>query len=120
MGKFSRLNKFGNRFDIDLSEAPFFKLSVVYRDLDEGEVLPLIACYINGKSKYGAHPIAVTEVGGHLAQIDLPQHLTDTVKQMITDDELFEGIKNGECGFVVREYESNGKQCYTVSFVDID
>lgn len=121
MGKFSRLNKFGNRFDIDLTEAPFFKLSVVYKDVGPDEVLPLIACYINGKSKYGAHPIAVTSIeNGKLAQIDLPQHLTDTVKEMINDDELFAGIKNGECGFTVREYESNGKTCYTVSFVDID
>lgn len=120
MGKFSRLNKFGNRFDIDLTEAPFFKLSTVYKDVGGEEVLPLIACYINGKSKYGAHPIAVTSVDGNLAQLDLPQHLTDTVKEMISDDELFKGIKNGECGFTVREYESNGKLCYTVSFVDID
>ena len=120
MGKFSRLNKFGNRFDIDLSEAPFFKLSTVYRDTDENEVFPLIAIYINGKSKYGAHPIAVTECDGKLAQIDLPQHLTDVVNEMLKDDELFNGIKNGECGFTVREYESNGKTCYTVNFVDIE
>lgn len=122
MGKFSRLNKFGNRFDIDLSEAPFFKLSTVYQDVGGDEVLPLIAIYVNGKSKYGAHPIAVTSIEpGKLAQIDLPQHLTDTVKEMIADDELFAGIKNGECGFTVREYESSGgKTCYTISFVDID
>ena len=121
MGKFSRLNKFGNRFDIDLSEAPFYKLSAIHALRGSDEVLPLIACYINGKSRFGAHPIAVTSIeDGSLVQVDLPQHLTDTVKEMIADDELFEGIKNGECGFTVREYESNGRTCYTVSFVDIE
>lgn len=119
MGKFSRLNKFGNRFDVDLSEAPFFKLSQIYKEVEEGEVLELVAVYINGKSKYGAHPIAVTRWGDSLAQIDLPAHLNDVVKEMISDDKLFAGIKNCECGFTVREYEANGKTCYTVSFVDI-
>ena len=119
MGKFSRLNKFGNRFDVDLSEAPFYKLSFLYKEAGD-TVFPLAAIYINGKSKYGAHPVAVTEFDNELAQVDLPQHLVDTAKEMINDDDLFKGIKNGECGFTIREYESNGKTCYTVSFVDLD
>lgn len=75
------------------------------------------ALYMNTKSIYGEHPVAVTDA----AMVDLPKHLADTVKSMIDDDECVEAINNGKVGFSIYSYidKKYHKTCYSVKWLDI-
>lgn len=95
--------------------APFVTLDKIK---DVAEPIKILTMWINTKSKYGDHPVIGTETG----KVDLPKGLTDTVRQMITDDEVITAVNAGKLGFKVRSYHSEkyNKECLTVDFIDLD
>lgn len=102
----------GARFEYKMPEnAPYKNLSQFSEDVP-------ITCrglYINHKSKFGDAPVAMVDG----AYVNLPQHLTDTVKDMLHDAEVIDAINAGKVGFKVYSYENNGKTCYSVNWVDL-
>ena len=78
-------------------------------------VYEIKAMYINKKSKYGESPvIATTDYF-----VNIPSHLTDTVKEMIKDAEAVDTINNGHLGFQIYTYETKHRKelCYSVNWV---
>ena len=76
MGLFSELNKsFESPFKVQIpDDVKFYKLA----DLDDKISYRLVTCYINNKSKFGAHPVAgVVDSDGIFLVVSLPRHLTD-------------------------------------------
>ena len=47
------------------------------------------------------------------------QHYAKALARSTADDEAVQTIKDGKVGYTIYEYESHGKKCYSISFVDL-
>lgn len=113
MSKFAeRYNKGGNYTKSAPKGAKYYKLT----QLQEKRVYPVDAIYINTKGRYGDEGV-ILSMG---VLVNLPQHLTATVKEMRSDSELTDAINKGEFGFKVYKYEGANGSGYSVNWVDID
>jgi len=107
MGIASKYNKQGNRFDYQMpegSEFTFVKASELF-ELPQNEAGVIVrAMYINTKGKYDDHGVLICEDPAIL--IDCPNHMTDTIKEMMKDDEAVEQINAGKLGVKAYKYET--------------
>lgn len=111
----SNFNKSTNiTSNIDTSNFKFTNLEGLYK-IGPNEKYRIIDLYINNHSKFGPAPVVV--IDGY--KVNLPTHLTDTVKDMLKDDDTILQINRGEAGFFIREYESHSRKCYTVCWIDM-
>lgn len=117
MGIASKYNKVANRFLFNNEGFEYIKLSTLFEENGADKVYPIYKLFINRKGSFGDHPVVATET----FNIDLPEHLTDTVNQMINDDEAVDAINAGKVGIKIYSYESKNfkRTCYSVNFVDI-
>lgn len=108
----SKFNK--TNFGIDTTEFKYAKLSDLYASPD-------VIRKINGmwvhKSPLGATPVFV--VADEKILVNVPSHLTETVSEILSDEQAVNDIKNGKVGFTIYTYTSHGKTCYSVNFVDL-
>ena len=112
MSKFTdRYNKGGHYEKSAPKDATYYKLA----QLQEKKVYPVDALYINTKSKFGDAGVILS--GESL--INLPQHLTPTIKEMRADQELTEAINKGYFGFTVYRYEGSNGTGFSVNWCDI-
>lgn len=74
------------------------------------------ALYINTKSRYGDHPVAVTDT----AIVNLPAHLLESVKEMIQEPEVVELANAGKLGFEVYEYEGANGKGHSITWIDLN
>ena len=119
MGLFSDLNKsFESPFKVQIpSDVEFCKLA----DLDINASYRLVSCYINSKSKFGAHPVAgVIDNDGILLVVSLPRHLTGIFENILEEPKYIEAINAGECNFKIKQCHSNkyNKDFLTIEFID--
>lgn len=116
MGIANKYNRQGSRFTAEIPEdLPFMKLS----ELGESDTpFIILTMWINTKGKFGAHPVIATPSG----LVDFPNSMTETVKEMIADDEVIEAVNAGKLGFTVRKYHTNryNRDAYTADFVDLE
>ena len=114
----SKHNKGGVIFDIDISAFKFKKLSDIFAEA-EGRAIQIDGLYINSKSRFDAHPVAIAASDGIL--IDLPSHMTEEVKEILKDEDDINAIKEGRVGFTIDQYTDKkyGKTCYGVNWVDL-
>lgn len=98
-----------------VENAVYTNLKELFSKYEENKIYVVQALYINTKGKFGDSPVAL--VNGNL--VNLPSHLTDTVKEMIKDEPLVNAINEDLFGFKIYYYEKNGKQGYSVNWVDI-
>ena len=77
----------------------------------------VLAMYLNTKGMYG---ITATILTGECF-INLPKHLTTTVKKMMHDDEVIDAVNNGNLGIKIYEYYSKefNKVCYSINWIDL-
>lgn len=116
MGLMDKYNKGGVVFDIDIKNFKFKTLEELYK---AGDTVKWIdGLYINKKSSYGDHPVAIIIKDEML--VDLPAHLTEDVKAILQDNEVIEGIKAGKVGIQIEEYEQKKykKTCYGIKWVE--
>ena len=98
-----------------VENAVYTNLKELFTKYGESKIYVVQALYINTKGMYGDSPIAL--VNGNL--VNLPSHLTETVKEMLKDEELVKAINDDEFGFTIYEYETKGKQGHSVKWADI-
>lgn len=113
----SKFNK-GNKFTFKApNNFQYNTLDVLYSQYGNEVVFPVKALYLNDKGKFGTQPVVVTDK----ELVDLPKHMTETVREMMTDDEAVDAINNGKVGFTVYQYiDSKYKRtCYSVTWVDV-
>ena len=107
MGIASKYNKQGNRFDYQMPEGvefTFVKASELF-ELPQNEAGVIVrAMYINTKGKYDDHGVLICKDPAIL--IDCPTHMTDSIKEMIKDDEAVEQINAGKLGVKAYKYET--------------
>lgn len=122
MGVFSKYNS-GNgvNFNIDTKDFQFVKLCDLERTTGRGKNVQPFVHKIDGmfivKGKMGLQPIFIQAETKRL--INMPSYLTGKVQDILADKEAVEAIKAGNVGFTIYEYESHGKTCYGVTFVDL-
>lgn len=115
-------NKYNKQNNIFTFKTPvdfeYTTLDVLFNDNSQSYVYPVKSLFLNKKSRYGTHPVVITD---H-ELVDLPKHLLDTVKDMIADDECVSAINNGKVGFQIYQYIDSKykKTCYSVTWVDIN
>lgn len=124
MGIASKYNKQGNRFNYTIpenSEHVFVKASELFETIPANEAGVVVkSLYINTKGKYGEHGVIVCDEPAIL--IDCPNHMTDTIKAMIADDEAVEAIKAGKLAVSAYKYDTKNAAsgfAYGLEFIDI-
>lgn len=112
----SILNKYnkGTRFTFKTPESFEYINLVRLNNLYPGQIHQVNVLYINTKSRYGEHGVAVTDT--HI--VNLPNHLTETIKEMIADDEVVALANQHALGFKVYEYTGDNGVGYSISWVD--
>lgn len=111
------LNKYnkGNQFTFQTPEHfEYINLKELVAKYGIDQTHQVNVLYINTKSRYGDHGVAVT--GTHI--VNLPNHLTNTIKEMIADAEVVELANQHALGFKVYEYTGANGVGYSISWVD--
>lgn len=111
----SKFNK-GVSFNIDTTGYAFTKLGDLYNANGADVIFTVNGMYVF-KGKIETAPVFILSDSKQL--VNMPAHLTDTVREILNDSDAVQDIKDGKVGFTIREYESHGKKCYTIIFVDI-
>lgn len=114
------IKKYGKNFVFDIDfEKDFISLKDLFEEYGDN-VYVLKGLYINTKGMYEDSP--VFETVEYL--VNIPSHMTDTCKDILSDEEAIEEIKSGKVGFTIHQYEKTvkGKKriCYTIDFKELD
>lgn len=106
-------------FDIDTTDWEYKSLAELFEDNGEDYVYPLYGFYINKKSEYGDAPVAYSD--GYF--VNLPQFMTDEVREMLKDEADIADIKANRVGFKIYSYDKTvgkkTKTCYSVNWIDM-
>ena len=119
MGLMDKYNKGGITFDIDITDFTFTDLKTLSEKSAAGEIFKIDGLYINKKSAYGDHPVAI--MAKEKLLVDLPAYLNEDVKEMMKDEEVVAAIKDGHVGFTIRQYyqEKFKKDCFGIHWEDV-
>ena len=110
-------NRVTVKFTVDTEGFEFKKLGDLYDEKKPETVFSVYGLYINRKSKFGESPFAASD--GYF--ISLPQHLVDTVKEILADPESIEQMNSAKAGLKIRTYDDDkGITHYTADFVDVE
>lgn len=112
----SRHNK--TSFGIDTKDFPFVKLSTLYNDKKNGGddvVRPVNGLWVH-KSQLGDSPVIIDAENKQL--VNLPSHLSEEVREILACEDDVQAIKDGKVGYTIYEYDSHGKKCYSIHWVD--
>lgn len=103
------------RFDVDTNGFDFKKLSELFDKYGKDKKYVVKGLFINTKGHYGNNPVAILKN----CFASLPSYMVDEVKDILSDDEDVSSIKDDKVGFTIYPYESHGKTCYTINWVDL-
>ena len=114
----NKYNKGNIIFDIDITDFNFMKLSDIYTSYGKN-VIKVDGLYINKKGKFNPHPVAINVEEKML--IDLPEHMTEVVEEILKDGESISLIKKGYVGLRATRYADKKykKTCYSAEWVDL-
>lgn len=102
-------------FSVDTTGFKYCKLSDLYNEKTP-ETIKIDGIFVN-KSPLGFSPVAICADKKKL--VNLPSHLTETARAILADADSVTAIENGKVGFTIYTYETRGKQCYSIKFVDL-
>ena len=105
----------GSIFNCNTDGFKYFKLIDLYNAKKPEQVFKIQGIYINKKSKYGNAPVAILDD----CFVNLPAHMLDECETILKTEEDIQDIKDGQVGFVIEPYESEGNTCYGIRWVDI-
>ena len=99
------------------SEYEYISLSELYQKNGKDKVYPVLAMYINKKSRYGEAPILATDEN----LVNIPTHMLDTVKTMMNDEEVIDACNNKKLGFTIYQYvnRNNKELNFSINWVDM-
>lgn len=105
----------GSIFNIDTKDWPFKKLEDLYKD--GNKLNEVQGIYISTSGKFGPAPVAICKN----YCVNLPAHMLDEMKELLSCEEDIEDIKAGKVGFTVETYTDKtfNKECYGVKWADI-
>uniref|UniRef100_A0AB39U1S7 Single stranded DNA-binding protein n=1 Tax=Staphylococcus phage vB_SauP_PSK TaxID=3240362 RepID=A0AB39U1S7_9CAUD len=101
------------RFEFEEKEREFIKLSELVEKYGMKKEYIVRALFTNNESKFGEQGVIVTDD----YNVNLPNHLTDTIKDMRQDEDVVDIINAGEVQFTIYEYENKkGQKGYSINF----
>lgn len=105
-------------FDVDITDFKYAKLSELYNSPENGggDVVHDINGLFVHKSQLGDAPVCIDKANKLL--VNFPSHTTETAREILANSDAVDAIKQGKVGYVIYEYDSHGKKCYGVNFVD--
>lgn len=103
----------------------YLSLEKLYNENGKEKIYKILAMYINRKSKFRPAPTFAVEdksysCGGFY--VNIPEHMTEDVLDILADDKAIEEINSGAVGFSIETYEAGkygNKLCYGIRFEDI-
>lgn len=113
----SKYNK-GSIFNFSIpKDFEYRSLVDLFNDNGKDKIYIIKALYINKKSRYGESPVVATDN----CLVNLPMHLTDTVKEMLKDEDFISAVNHDLVGFKIYPYESKNSNgvCYSVNWCDL-
>ena len=116
----SKHKKGGIDWGVDTRDFEYFSLQQLYEMNGEEEQYNLRGVFINSNKtekelkEYG--PSVVGILPDRL--INLPSHMLEEVKEIMSDEEDIADLKNGNVFFTIRTYESHGKTCYSPNWLE--
>lgn len=113
-----KYNKVNTIFDIDIKDFDFmdgYDFIATYGS----RTIPINGLYINKKGMYNDHPVAILVDERKL--LDLPSHMADTVKDILSDAESINMIKKGMVGIKAHKYTDTKyhKDCVGFDWCDL-
>lgn len=103
-----------NPFKFDLKGYEFTSLKELYND-DPNKVRALDGFYFT-RGKFGIKVVVV--MSDVKKRVDMPIYLTKVFNDIVNNTDAVNDIKGGKVGFIVRKYESHGRDCHTIAFKD--
>ena len=104
----------GNLFKFDLKGYEFTNLKELY-NADPNKVHALDGFYFT-RGKFGVKVVVV--MSDVKKRVDMPIYLTKVFNDIVNNTDGVNDIKGGKVGFIVRKYESHGRNCHTITFKD--
>lgn len=114
----SILDKYNNKpvFEYDNKKGrSYTNLRKLVERFGINEVYTVHALFINTQSRFGDNPVIVTND----FMVNAPQHLTETVQEMMRDHELIELVNKRKVGFQIYAYENEYGKNYSLEWVEI-
>ena len=113
-----KYNKVTKIFDIDIKDFEFMDVQEFYAKYGDSTI-KIDGLYINKKGMYSDHPVAILVDENKL--LDLPSHMTDTVKEILSDAESINLIKKGLVGVKAHKYTDTKyhKECVGFDWCDL-
>ena len=113
-----KYNKVTTIFDIDIKD---FEFMDGYEFIDKygSRTMLIDGLYINKKGLYNDQPVAI--IVDEKKLLDLPSHMTDTVKEILSDAESINLIKKGMVGVKAHTYTDTKyhKDCVGFDWCDL-
>ena len=106
----------GRLFEIDTKDFVYVKLSELY-GTDGADVIHPVDGFIFHHGKLGKSVVIIDEQAKKL--VNVPSHMADTFEEISKNAEAVETIKNHKVGYIIYTYESHGRECYNIRFVDL-
>ena len=103
-----------NPFKFDLNGYNFTSLKELY-NADPNKVHSLDGFYFT-RGKFGVKVVVV--MSDVKKRVDMPIYLTKVFNDIVNNTDAVNDIKGGKVGFIVRKYESHGRNCHTITFKD--
>lgn len=103
-------------FGIDTKDYEYIKLSDVAKASSPDKIHPINGLYVHG-SALGDSPVVIDVRAKKL--VNMPKHLGETFREILSNAEAVQTIKDGKVGYTIYTYESHAKTCYGINFVDI-
>ncbi|WDS60838.1 single stranded DNA-binding protein [Staphylococcus phage Huma] len=101
------------RFEFEEKEREFIKLSELVEKYGMKKEYIVRALFANKESKFGEQGVIVTDD----YNVNLPNHLTELIKDMRQDEDVVNIINAGEVQFTIYEYENKkGQKGYSINF----
>ena len=112
----NRFNK-GKKFDFNTEGLEFTSLADLYNGFGADTQYTLKAVFINTKSKFGDTPVFASDT----FLVNAPNHMLDTVKEILADNDAITSINNNEVGFTIYPYKSEkfNVETFGIKFVDL-
>lgn len=118
MGFAEKYNKFNAIFNIDIKDFSFIN-GYEFITKYGSNVVKIDGLYISKKGMFNDHPVAI--IASEKMLLDLPSHMTDTVKEVLRDAESINLIKKGLVGIKAHEYVDSkyNKRCIGFDWCDL-
>lgn len=103
-----------NPFTFDLEGYTFTSLKELFNSEETKNKIHSLDGFYFVRGKYGVKAVVV--MSDVKKRVDMPLFLTRVFNDIVRDATAVEEIKQGNIGFIVRKYESHGKECYSITF----